>query len=345
MTQYLLLDRRSPVLSGPALALIFMTFLSASVFTQVNVPATKSQWFKGNTHAHTLKSDGDSTPEEVTKWYRDNGYNFLFITDHETITPVDELNKTFSKEGEFAVFTGQEITDRLDGKPYHVNGLGVSKVTMPNRGKTVVENLQLNIDGVNSTGGIAQINHPNFGWALNADHISQVKNIRLMEIFNGHPLVNNLGGGNSPSVEAIWDAILSTGKLIYGVASDDVHTVRKLGDSKQPTPGHGWIMVRANELTQKAIIDALGRGDFYASTGVELEDFSADARTVSIAVRPKRWSKYRILFIGKNGVVLHESLEPSAKYLIKGTEGYVRVKVIESNGKLAWTQPVMIPKK
>ena len=306
--------------------------------------AVRSRWFKGNTHAHTLQSDGDSTPEEVTKWYRENGYNFLFITDHETITPVEELNKTFGKAGEFEVFTGQEVTDRLDGKPYHVNGLGVKRVTMPQRGKTVVENLQLNVDSVRSSGGIVQLNHPNFGWALNAEQIGRVKNVKLMEIFNGHPLVNNLGGGGSPSVETIWDSVLSGGKLIYGIASDDVHSVRKLGNRKVPTPGHGWVMVRAQELTEKAILEALERGDFYSSTGVELEDHRSDARSIAVTIKPERWSKYRIQFIGAGGKILSESVENSAEYRFKGNEKYVRAKVIESNGNMAWTQPVMVGK-
>ena len=332
----------------PLTTIAMMALISASVpprglSAQTTVPV-KTRWFKGNTHAHTLRSDGDSTPEEVTKWYRDNGYNFLFITDHETITPVEELNKTFGKTGEFVVFMGQEVTDRLDDKPYHINGLGVERVTMPQRGKTVVENLQSNIDSVRASGGIPQINHPNFGWALNADQISQVKNIKLMELFNGHPLVNNLGGGGSPSVETIWDSVLSGGKLIYGIASDDVHSVRKLGDRKVPTPGHGWVMVRAQELTGKAILEALERGDFYSSTGVELEDYRSDGRSMTITIKPERWSKYRIQFIGAHGKLLAESLENSAAYRFKGHERYVRAKVIESNGKVAWTQPVVVGK-
>ncbi len=325
-----------------AVLLLYAALSPISVRTQTSVPQNKPKWFKGNTHTHTLKSDGDSTPEEVTKWYSDNGYNFLFITDHETITPVDELNKTFAKPEAFVVFTGQEVTDRLDGKPYHINGLGVSKVTMPQRGKTIVENLQLNVDSVRASGGIAQINHPNFGWALSAENIARTKDVKLMELFNGHPLVNNLGGGGSPGVEEIWDKVLTSGRLIFGVASDDVHSVRKLGDRRTSTPGHGWVMVRAYTLSQKAILDALERGDFYASTGVELEEYSVYSRTITVTIKAERWSKYRVQFIGKNGTILQETFEPSAKYLIKGNEGYVRVRVNESNGKMAWTQPVML---
>ena len=326
---------------APFVFVVALCTFIGGVVAQSNEKKTVTHWYKGNTHTHTLRSDGDSTPEEVVKWYKDNGYNFLFITDHETITPVDELNRSFGVVGQFSVFTAQEVTDRTGGKPYHVNALDVASVIMPNRGTAPVQNVQLNIDAIRKTGGVPQVNHPNFGWALSAAEIGQLKNVNLMEIFNAHPLVNNLGGGGSPSVESIWDAILSTGKLIFGVASDDVHTVRDLGNSKQPTPGHGWVMVNASDLSQKAIAAALDRGDFYSSTGVELETYSLDRSTISIAVKKERWSKYNIQFIGRGGKVLQELLDSPATYKIRGDEGYVRVRVLESNGKVAWTQPLM----
>ncbi|MBK9316840.1 MAG: hypothetical protein IPM55_21725 [Acidobacteria bacterium] len=43
---------------------------------------SRLKWYKGNTHTHTLNSDGDSTPDEVARWYRENGYQFLVLTDH-----------------------------------------------------------------------------------------------------------------------------------------------------------------------------------------------------------------------------------------------------------------------
>jgi hypothetical protein len=40
--------------------------------------------------------------------------------------------------------------------------------------------------------------------------------------------------------------------------------------------------------------------------------------------------------------VLTESLTSPASYAFKGDEGYVRAKVVESNGRMAWTQPVPV---
>jgi hypothetical protein len=323
-----------------------LVLIIAALFSSLvcDAQTTTFKWYKGNTHTHTLNSDGDSTPESVVKWYKDNGYHFLFITDHEFITPVAPLNEQFGKEGEFVVFPGQEVTDRVPGKPLHVNGLGLASVCMPQRGTTIVENLQKNIDCIRSGRGVPHINHPNFGWGLTADDISKTKNVMLLDIYNGHPLVNNLGGGGSPSTEAIWDDVLSSGRLIYGVAVDDSHYFKRLGDRSAPTPGQAWVMVRAEELTMAAILTAMERGDLYATTGVELVDVARTDRKISVNIREEKASKYTVHFIGRGGRILLTTFANPAVYSIRGNEGYVRAKVIESNGKTAWTQPVMITK-
>jgi hypothetical protein len=148
-----------------------------------------------------------------------------------------------------------------------------------------------------------------------------------------------------PGTEAIWDVVLSSGKLIFGIASDDAHHFKTSGDRSAAAPGRGWIYVRASELTQRSILEALERGDFYASTGVELEDYFHNEKAVSLKIKEERWSKYTTQFIGRGGRVLSETISNPAVYKISGNEGYVRARVLESNGKMAWTQPVFILKQ
>jgi len=323
----------------------YLFLIAATVLSVAPAFAQTLNWYKGNTHTHTLNSDGDSTPANVAEWYRENRYNFLFITDHEHVTNVSPLNDLHGKPGVFIVISGQEVTDSFGGKPLHINGLGISSVVMPNKLSGAVETLQKNIDDVVKAGGIAQINHPNYIWALTAEQLIQLRNYTLLEIHNGHPLVNNLGGGGSPSAESIWDSVLTSGKLVFGIADDDSHYFKRIGDPTLPTPGKGWLYVRAPELTTKAILDSIKKGDFYASTGVELSDYQASAEQIKITIKEERHSKYRITFIGTGGRVLSEATQSPATYTIKGNEGYVRAKIIESNGKMAWTQPVMIGRK
>lgn len=323
---------------------ILAAAITIIVLTGAGVSAQGLNWYKGNTHTHTLNSDGDSTPADVVTWYRENRYNFLFLTDHEYVNNVEALNGVYGRTGSFIVLSGQEVTDAFEKKPYHMNALGISKVVMPNRLPGAVETLQKNIDDVVAAGGVAQVNHPNFGWALTADQLTKLNGYSLLEIHNGHPLVNNKGGGGVQSAEEMWDGVLSFGKTVFGVADDDSHFFKRIGDPSAPTPGQGWIYVRAAELTQKAIVDALRRGDFYASTGVELSDYQASPRQIVLTIKELPSSKYRIQFIGRGGRILNEVLSSPATYVIKGDEGYVRARIFESNGKMAWTQPVMLPR-
>ena len=140
--------------------------------------------------------------------------------------------------------------------------------------------------------------------------------MRLLEIFNGHPQVNNLGGGGVPGLEEVWDAILSSGTPMYGIAVDDAHTFSQPGNPAVAGPGRGWVMVRAERLEARAVLQALEEGRFYASTGVELSDYVATARAMTVTVKQDTWAKYRIQFIGKGGRVLHEALDSPAEYVV-----------------------------
>ncbi len=285
-------------------------------------------WLKGNTHAHTLESDGDSTPAEVVRWYREHGYDFLVITDHDKVTIADG--------GGMVMIPGEEVTDRLPKKPLHVNAIGIRRAVPPQKGATPVEVLQRNIDAVREAGGIAQINHPNFGWAFGADELLKIEGATLLEIASGHPYVNMQG---PPSVESMWDRLLTAGKRIWGVAVDDSHHLKRPWDTDVALPGKAWVVVRADKREAKAILAALRRGDFYASTGVELVDYVVDAKSMTVTVKGKNLARYVIQFVGANGRVLQESKGSVAKYTFKD-EPYVRAKVIDSNGRMAWCQPV-----
>ena len=220
------------------------------------------QWFKGNTHAHTINSDGDSTPDEVVRWYREHGYHFLVLTDHNYLTPVDGLNAVHAAPGKFLVIPGEEVSDLFEKKQIHVNGLDVESLVEPQGGESVSEILQRNVDAIREVGGIPHINHPNFGWAISAEDLARVSKTKLFEIFNGHPLVNNHGGGGRPGLEEVWDTLLSGGMLIYGIATDDAHHFKRPGDSNASLPGRGWVVVRATSLQKEEILEAMERGDF-----------------------------------------------------------------------------------
>jgi hypothetical protein len=288
-----------------------------------------AQWLRGNTHTHTLESDGDSTPAEVAQWYRDHGYDFLVITDHDKVTSVEA-------EG-IVLIPGEEVTDKLPKKPLHVCAIGITRAVEPRHGQTVVENLQKNIDAIREAGGLASINHPNFGWAFGTPELLAIHRATMLEIASGHPFVNMEG---PPSVESMWDQLLSAGQHIYGTAVDDSHHLKRPWDTNDMAPpGKAWVMVRATR-DPKAIVDALARGDFYASTGVEIAEYVGTPESIRVKVLEKNFAHYRIAFVTDGGKVVQETVGPEATYAMRGRETYVRARVTDSNGKHAWLQPV-----
>jgi len=301
------------------------------------------KWYKGNTHTHSLNSDGDSAPDDVVRWYREQRYHFLFFTDHNVVTPVEGLNAVFGAPDRFLVIRGEEVTDSADKKPVHLNMLGGEGVVAPQGGATPGEALRRNVAAIKAAKGIVSVNHPNFGWAMTASDLLEARGAELLEIHNAHYQVNNEGGGGRPGTEALWDAMLTAGLTVFGVASDDVHELKRPWVRASAKPGLGWVVVRAPSLTADAILSALARGDFYASTGVELTDIQATPKRLVVTIKELSYARYTVQFIGKGGRVLAEVSASPYQYDIVGDEGYVRARVLDSNGQMAWTQPVRVP--
>ncbi|MGH8874786.1 MAG: CehA/McbA family metallohydrolase [Acidimicrobiia bacterium] len=306
-----------------------------------------SNWFKGNTHTHTLNSDGDSSPGEVAHWYRDHGYHFLVLSDHNFLTSVEELQRELDREGErlasgrLLLIPGEEVTDVFqDGqhrREVHVNGLDTTRRVGPQGGESVREVLQRCVDAVHEAGGVATANHPNFRWSLTVDDLASIEGLRYLEIYNGHPQVHNLGGGGSPGTEEMWDGLLSRGLRLWGMGVDDAHHFKAWGPHLS-NPGRGWVMVRADQLTGAAIVAAIEAGDFYISTGVGLEHLSTEGG-IEVRIAPLGDFRFQTQFVGQDGKVLAEADSLEASYRLR-THGYVRARIRSSGGAMAWTQPV-----
>jgi len=67
---------------------------------------------KGNLHAHTTFSDGRLTVEEVVSRYRDIGYDFLAITDHEDLIQPDYWVSLPPSDDKIIIFPGVELDYR-----------------------------------------------------------------------------------------------------------------------------------------------------------------------------------------------------------------------------------------
>ena len=307
---------------------------------------TTKTWLKGNLHTHTTNSDGDESPEHVAEWYHEQGYDWLCLSDHNHLTI---LEGTDSEKAKWPLLVaGEEVTSRNADGPVHINGYGVREVVEASESTDIVTAMRENVDRIISAGGMASINHPNFRWAFDDGAMMQVEGYKFMEVFNGHPETHNAGGGGKASTEGIWDRLLTKGRRVWGLAVDDSHHYTGEFSANRSNPGRGWIQVKAAQLSQQDIYEAMSDGDFYSSTGASFGDMSITQREVNLDIDPESTpsdgiqAKYTTLFTGSNGRLLHESTSISPSYRPTRLDGYVRATVYSSRGTKAWTQPIFI---
>ncbi len=396
--------------------------------------ASGTRWWKGNLHTHTLWSDGDDYPEMVAAWYKDHGYHFLGLSDHNlqqqgqrwlTVTankgggealsryrakfgpdrveertwlgtnqvrlqPYSEFAPLLDEPGRFLMVPSEEITSGHMAFPVHINATNLRELVPGRGGSNVLDVMQGTVDAVLKQRGrtgqpmFPHINHPNFGWGITAEDLMRVVGERFFEVYNGHPSVHNEGDATRAGMERVWDIVLTwrLGVLglppMFGFAVDDSHNYHAEGGALS-NPGRGWLRVRARTLSAESLVASLERGDFYATSGVELEDQRRDGRRVTLRITARPGVSYRTQFIGTRrgfkagsepvrnaagekvratgrydagiGEVFAEVDGPVATYEMKGDELYVRAKVTSSQMKVnpyvkgeteaAWVQPVI----
>jgi hypothetical protein len=395
----------------PALGLRPLRLLPVAATLAMVACTASPRWYKGNLHTHSYWSDGDQFPEVILLAYRDRGYDFVSVSDHNVLARTDrwvavdampngeaslaEYRRVLGEEwvearenragglevrlkrfdeyagrvarpGRFLVIQGEEITDRFESRPLHVNATNVAEFIPPQGGASVADVLQRNITAVLDQRRVTaqpmfpHVNHPNFGWGVTAEDLMDLDGERFFEVYNGHPLVHNAGDSIRPSTERLWDIVLthrltSGLDVVYGIAADDAHHYRRV-DSTRANPARGWVMVHAAQLVPEAIIAAMEAGDFYASTGVVLSDIRRSASGLELRVEGEPGVTYVTEFVGTRagydretrelpaidgfpvtrrysadiGTVLAEVTGLNPSYAFTGDEIYVRARIRSS---------------
>lgn len=314
-------------------------------------------WYKGNLHSHTVNSDGMLKPEEAVKLYKDNGYNFLCLSEHDIYT---DYRKEFNTE-DFIIIPGIEYSAILYDKEnknrlkiHHVHGiLGTEKMQNESKGKLLkhMEHIpplkftkewegskvsQQMVDMLKEHGCVTTYNHPIWS-RVTENEFTDINNVSALEIFN----YNTVQESNTGYDVTYWDLMLRKGKKINGFASDDNHNEGLFNDSCG-----GWICVKAPSLTHDNIVKAFISGNYYSSAGPKIYDFGIKDDVVYI----KSSNVNKINFICGNVIndgvsILGEKFEDTltyGEYKLKGHETYVRVECIDKYGRTAWTNPIYL---
>ncbi len=104
-----------------------------------------------------------------------------------------------------------------------------------------------------------------------------------LEIYNTGATMENGFESNM----ALFDKLNRKGKFIYCHGADDNHNKHPFDDIMNDSFG-AWTMILAKDLTYGSVIDALEKGNFYASTGPTIHRITMENRFVEVKCSPAR---------------------------------------------------------
>lgn len=282
-------------------------------------------FFKGNLHCHTTDSDGKLTPVECKAFYQSRGYDFLSITDHRILSEETHV------ENGMLVLSGMEMDYFLPGEVVHLVGVGMDTGIVR---RDLSRNPQTAIDMYNRHGGRAILAHP--AWSLNTvTTISALRGLMAAEIYNS--VSTYPWNGDRANSSSVLDAAAAHGTFLNLVASDDSHWYN--GEA-----GRSFTMVQAEELTQESLFEAMDQGRFYCSQGPEIRQITVEENAFTVECSPaERVIFYSNLVWANNRCVSQPGMtEASYTAHPENGETFVRIQVMDKEGRSAWSNPVRL---
>ena len=318
--------------------------------------------YKANLHCHSVLSDGCRTPEELKAMYKSRGYDILSITDHER--PVEH---TALSEEDFMMLTGYECyirpgTGRYDAyavevhlnlfakDPKNVKMIcfndnysrylkrdnaveGLDRVGSERPREYTTEYINEYIRTAKEHGYIVAYNHPY--WSMEDEaKILSYEGLFSVEMCNYSSwLLNHVEYSG-----ALYDKMLRRGNRIFCHGADDNHNAYPEDHPFSDSFG-SFTMIMPEEFTYAGVIEAMEKGNMYASMGPMLHRVSVDGDTVHIECSDV---KSAFLYTGsKSPKYVHAEkgeILNSIDFTIDKNARYIRVSIQDGEGRWADTR-------
>ncbi len=265
----------------------------------------EGHFYKANLHMHTTVSDGQMTPQEVKEEYSKRGYSIVAFTDHEVLVPHNDLT-----DEHFLALTAYEVATSAPAGPggrpavqtYHLNLYSkdpckdVSPVFtmsrlwpphaiqyMSEEAKAVewprhyaLDSMNALIQRANEDGFLVSYNHPNWSLQSYPDYAG-LRGVWGVEYYN----TGCMRAGYPDTMQPI-DDLLCQGERVFPLATDDAHA----GKNDPHDCFGGYVMIKAERLEYHTIMQALEKGDFYATSGPTIEELYLEDGILHIRTSP-----------------------------------------------------------
>jgi hypothetical protein len=284
---------------------------------------TSNQWFKGNTHIHTIASDGGKTIAEIAEMYASAKYDFIFFTDHWVSSNVADV----SRNSPLLLLDGIEL-DGVDntGSYFHVLCLGKTE------GLRVEDGFENAMKKAREQGSLLILAHPH--WCGNSLEDANRWDFDGVEIYNH--VCNWLNGKSCGLIH--WDAMLGNRPDTLSFSADDAHL-----RPEHPGWNGGWITVNAPDLSRDSVLTAIKRGNYYSSCGPEFNSITCDGNILHIDCSPVQF--IRLVGPGtkgrRTGSFNTELLTRASMEIPEGWE-YIYIELEDETGKRAWSNTLFV---
>jgi hypothetical protein len=287
-------------------------------------------------------SDGARTPEQVVDDYRSQGYDFISLTDH--FLPNAHFRKGepgFIKvtdtrpydRDDFITILGAEVHGPAmeNGEMWHLVAVGLPldfpELAKGETGPSVARRAY-------EAGAWVSLAHPYWNAVSEVDALSVVDTIHAVEVYNHASEVGPLRGWGMHQAEVL----LNKGHRVDLNAADDAHFKNPLGTFADAFGG--WVQVKAESLDPEALVAALKAGEYYSSTGPEIHNIEIDGDKIRVESSPVN----RVVVTGKGATSRRAVGDGQASFELdlpsREKTPYVRVTVVDAEGRLAWTNPI-----
>jgi hypothetical protein len=295
------------------------------------------RFWRGNLHAHSTLSDGALPPEEVCRRYRDEGYDFLSLTDHFAGAygyPIADTRPF--RTNSFTTIPGAELHSgaMANGELWHILAVGLPSDFAPSN-TPVWEPIPDQETGpelaarARAAGAFVAIAHPQWSGLTLDDARSLAGAAHAVETYNHGCAV----GADRPDGFHILDLLLAEGHRLNLCATDDAHFT-------EPDHFGGWVMVRAEANEPEALLAALKAGTFYSTQGPEIRgiEVAGDAvRVTSSAAASVIVQGTGTAARAVHGESMTRAEVPLGRF---AASPWLRVPVVDRAGRRAWSNPL-----
>ncbi len=263
---------------------------------------------KANFHTHSKAwlrlTNGKQSPEEIFRFYKDNGYDIISISNYQKII------SDYHSSSYIPVYE-------------HGYNLGKSHQLVLNSGKTTFfdfsivagyNNRQQVINRLKQRGGLIALAHPSLKGGYREKDMKYLKGYDFIEVLNTYAVSDK-----------IWDAALTNGYPAWILADDDCHDI-----SSPELVFNNWNRISSKGSGRKEVISALKKGCFYGVRNLSHTELNfLDSCNVKDGYVNVYFSNRAdiIKFISDGGAVkkvIHGS--SFASYKIGNNDTYVRIE-------------------